>query len=181
MVVLEPQSKILKKYIAFRNEHDVKLVKMANAAVKSFFQNGKEVVIEHNPIKDLIRNRKELNLGRTNQFMVKPKNTETNEALPLSLPIRYFSDVGSVMHYCASMSEDAPVLYPATFTDDETSGFVISFRDVPEAISQADTMEEAMEMAKDALQSALEIYEETNRPFPEPSACRSGDVMIPLK
>ena len=84
------------------------------------------------------------------------------------------------MHYCASMSEDAPVLYPATFTDDETSGFVITFRDVPDAITQADTMKEAMEMAKDALQSALEIYEETNRPFPEPSAYRSGDVMVQL-
>jgi len=50
--------------------------------------------------------------------------------------------------------------YPAKFTADKTAGgFVVTFPDVPEAITQGDTME-AMAMASEALELALTFYTE---------------------
>ena len=47
--------------------------------------------------------------------------------------------------------------YPAKFTRDRRDGgYVITFRDIPEAISQAETIEEAQAQAAGALQAALE-------------------------
>lgn len=40
--------------------------------------------------------------------------------------------------------------YPVTLTPD-TDGFCVTFRDIPEAISQGDTTDEALDMAQDAL------------------------------
>jgi len=49
--------------------------------------------------------------------------------------------------------------YPARFTPDKTAGgFVVTFPDVPEAITQGDTIEEAMAMASEALELALTFY-----------------------
>ena len=42
--------------------------------------------------------------------------------------------------------------FPVTLTRDETDGgFVVTFRDIPEAITQGETVEDALVMAKDAL------------------------------
>ena len=76
-------------------------------------------------------------------------------------------------------------LYPAQFTESFsvegfTEGFVVQFRDVPEAITQGDTFIEAVEMAQDALQTAMEFYDEDNKPRPKPSAAIHGDVMIDI-
>mgnify|MGYP003661084976 CR=1 FL=1 len=60
------------------------------------------------------------------------------------------------------------------------NGFVVTFRDVPEAITQGDTFIEAVEMAQDALQTAMEFYDEDNKPRPKPSAAIHGDVMIDI-
>ena len=61
--------------------------------------------------------------------------------------------------------------YPATFTKD-TDGFVVTFRDIPEALTQGDTYEEALEMAQDALATAMDFYFEDNRPVPMPSKAK---------
>ena len=45
--------------------------------------------------------------------------------------------------------------YPATLTPDPDSGFTVTFRDVPEAITEGDSREEALLRAEDALESAL--------------------------
>ena len=76
-------------------------------------------------------------------------------------------------------------LYPAQFTESFivegfTEGFVVQFRDVPEANTQGDTFIEAVEMAQDALQTAMEFYDEDNKPRPKPSAAIHGDVMIDI-
>lgn len=70
--------------------------------------------------------------------------------------------------------------YSALFTPADEGGFVVTFRDVPEAITQGDTVEEAIEMAKDALVTAIEFYLEDNRCFPMPSKGEPGDVIIEM-
>lgn len=69
--------------------------------------------------------------------------------------------------------------YPATFTQDD-GYIVVTFRDIPEAITQGETHEEALEMAHDALQTALEFYFEDNRTVPMPSPITADDVAIEL-
>lgn len=70
--------------------------------------------------------------------------------------------------------------YPATFTKAPEGGFVVSFRDIPEAITQGDTEEEAMEMAEDVLVSSMEYYLEERRSVPAPSKPLNGDRLVHL-
>lgn len=72
------------------------------------------------------------------------------------------------------------MLYPATFKADPSGGFVVSFRDIPEAITQGDDEQEAMEMAVDALVTAMDFYFEDQRQVPLPSAPKRGERMIEL-
>lgn len=69
--------------------------------------------------------------------------------------------------------------YPVTLTPD-TDGFCVTFRDIPEAISQGDTTDEALAMAKDALTVAMEFYFEDNRPVPMPSTAQDGEHLVGL-
>lgn len=73
------------------------------------------------------------------------------------------------------------VSYPAQFAAAEDGGYSITFRDVPEAITQGDTLEEAKEMAAFALTAAFEFYREDNRQIPTPSLAQSGEVLITIK
>lgn len=68
--------------------------------------------------------------------------------------------------------------YPAKFEPSEEGGFVVTFRDIPEAITQGDSEEEAMSMAEDALASSLEFYFEDSRAVPEPSDPYDGERMV---
>ncbi|MGT2493105.1 type II toxin-antitoxin system HicB family antitoxin [Cupriavidus basilensis] len=75
--------------------------------------------------------------------------------------------------------------YPAIFTPDVTedgrpAGFVVTFRDIPEAISQGDTEAEALEMAAEALLMSMDFYFEDKRPVPPPSKARKGERLISL-
>jgi len=70
--------------------------------------------------------------------------------------------------------------YPATFAPDESGGFVVTFRDIPEAITQGDTEAEALEMAEDALITAMDFYFEDRRPVPLPSRPEDGERLIAL-
>lgn len=73
------------------------------------------------------------------------------------------------------------VAYAANLTpDEEDGGFVVTFRDVPEAITGGDTIEEALVQAADALAVALEFYAEDGRPLPEASEPRRGEHLITL-
>lgn len=69
--------------------------------------------------------------------------------------------------------------YAAKFIKDE-DGFVVTFRDIPEAITQGDTYEEAVEMAEDALLTAMDFYFEDNRQVPLPSKPKKDEVTINL-
>jgi antitoxin HicB len=73
------------------------------------------------------------------------------------------------------------VFYPANFAWDEAGkAYCITFRDIPEAITQGDTEEEALFMAQDALTTALDFYFDDRRQVPMPSRARKGERLIAL-
>lgn len=69
--------------------------------------------------------------------------------------------------------------YPAIFTPD-TGGYVVTFRDIPEAITQGDDEADALFMAKDVLISSMDFYFEGKRPVPPPSQLQPGERLISL-
>jgi len=70
--------------------------------------------------------------------------------------------------------------YPAKFEPAQEGGFVVSFRDIPEALTQGDTFDEAMAMAKDALVTAMDFYFEDTRIVPKPSAPLADECIVAL-
>ncbi|HIN56175.1 MAG TPA: type II toxin-antitoxin system HicB family antitoxin [Acinetobacter pittii] len=71
--------------------------------------------------------------------------------------------------------------YPATFTlNPKTGCYFVEFRDIPEALTQGYSIEEATEEAKDALITAMDFYFENNRIIPMPSPAQEGDHQIDL-
>jgi antitoxin HicB len=67
--------------------------------------------------------------------------------------------------------------YPAKFTA-EGGGFVVTFPDVPEAITEGETMAEAAAMASEALETALTLYTEKWADLPVPGALKRGMRMV---
>lgn len=64
--------------------------------------------------------------------------------------------------------------YPVTLqVDTESGGYVVSFPDIPEALTQGDNQEEALLMARDALMTAFEFYFEDSQKIPLPSVIHS--------
>lgn len=70
--------------------------------------------------------------------------------------------------------------YPALFKPADEGGFVVTFRDIPEAISQGETLEEAEAMALEVLISSMDFYFEDKRPVPAPSRKRRGERLVSL-
>ena len=69
--------------------------------------------------------------------------------------------------------------YPARIARDG-DGFMVSFADIPEALTGAATREEALALAADALTTAMDFYFEDRRQVPAPSAPKRGQIMIDL-
>ena len=72
------------------------------------------------------------------------------------------------------------MFYPAVLTEDPAGGFVVSFRDIPEALTQGDDEKDALEMAEDALINALDFYFDDQRPVPLPSKAKRGERLVGL-
>ena len=71
--------------------------------------------------------------------------------------------------------------YPVTLTrDKKDGGFVVTFKDVPEAITQGDTVPQALAAAKEALESAMDFYFEDKRAVPAPSKPKRGQHVMEL-
>jgi antitoxin HicB len=71
--------------------------------------------------------------------------------------------------------------YPATLTPDETDGgFVVTFQDVPEAVTQGDDLADALAEASDALEEAVAGRIRRGDPIPEPSAAGQDQPVIPV-
>jgi antitoxin HicB len=70
--------------------------------------------------------------------------------------------------------------YPATLIPDADGGFTVTFRDVPEAITEGDSREEALLRAEDALESALAMYVAGREPLPAASPAQASEALVPL-
>lgn len=74
-------------------------------------------------------------------------------------------------------------VYPARFTRDrKDGGYVVSFRDVPEAITQADSLAGCVEEAAGALQAAIEGRIMDDLEIPVASRAKRGErtVAVPV-
>ncbi len=65
----------------------------------------------------------------------------------------------------------AKYIYPAIFTAGEADeqGYTVTFPDLPGCITEGDTLDEALHMAKDVLGGHLYLMEEDNDSIPKPS------------
>ncbi|KGH16362.1 type II toxin-antitoxin system HicB family antitoxin [Comamonas thiooxydans] len=70
--------------------------------------------------------------------------------------------------------------YPARFDPADEGGYNVTFRDIPEAITQGETLAEADSMARDALVTAMEFYFEDGRTVPPPSPPEKGERLVSL-
>ena len=70
--------------------------------------------------------------------------------------------------------------YPATLTPNGEGGYIVTFRDVPEAITEICDKNELKETATDCLVTAVDFYIEDHRLFPAPSKTKKDDVIIQL-
>jgi antitoxin HicB len=71
--------------------------------------------------------------------------------------------------------------YPVILTPDkESGGFVVTFSDIPEAITQGETVDEALAMAAEALETAMDFYFDGKRAVPMPSAPKRRQHVVAL-
>lgn len=70
--------------------------------------------------------------------------------------------------------------YPVCVASNGEGGKILSFRDIPEAITEAWPDENEVEVATDALITAIDFYIEDQRKLPEPSSMQDGEIMIEL-
>jgi antitoxin HicB len=68
--------------------------------------------------------------------------------------------------------------YPVVLSSAEEGGFVVTFPDVPEAITQGDDRADALSNAREALETALEIYVDDNNDLPTPRAPKRGQALV---
>ena len=58
--------------------------------------------------------------------------------------------------------------YNAIFEPAEEGGFVVTAPKLPGLVTEGDTFEEAMEMAKDAIKGYIEVLQEQKKEIPDP-------------
>lgn len=71
-------------------------------------------------------------------------------------------------------------VFMAKFDPEPDGGFLVSFPDVPEALTQGDDLADARASAADALGVALRGRAADGKPLPEPLAKGNGLVPIPV-
>lgn len=57
---------------------------------------------------------------------------------------------------------------------------LVTFPDIPEAITQGNNRDHALQMAAQALESAMDFYFEQRRPVPQPSKPKRGQALVEL-
>jgi antitoxin HicB len=78
---------------------------------------------------------------------------------------------------------DFTFAYPVRFERAEEGGWVITCRDLPEVVSQAEDDEDRIDIAEGALQAAFESRIMLKEPIPRPSPKRAGEevVSVPIE
>ena len=70
-------------------------------------------------------------------------------------------------------------VYPALLTADEKDGgFVVIFRDLPEAITQGNSFEEALNEAADCLKEAIALRIDDKLEIPQPSPPENQEYLV---
>lgn len=69
--------------------------------------------------------------------------------------------------------------YPVKIEKDGES-YMVTFPDIPEAITQGSSIKDALAMAHDALETAMEFYFEDHRQVPAPSKPKKGQHTVEL-
>lgn len=69
--------------------------------------------------------------------------------------------------------------YPVMLTPQPEGGFVVTFPDVPEAITQGEDEYESLLYAVDALETALSLYVDQRKSLPLPCISRTGAIHRP--
>lgn len=62
----------------------------------------------------------------------------------------------------------------------EADDFVVSVRDLPEIVTAGNTLEQALELAADAIEVVVASRMERDRDIPEPSRPRKGEYVVAL-
>lgn len=70
--------------------------------------------------------------------------------------------------------------YPCDLVSDENESLVVTFPDVPEAITAGADRSEALDLAEDALATALAGYVHEKWDIPEPSQAAGGQALVPV-
>ena len=70
--------------------------------------------------------------------------------------------------------------YPVKLTRDTNDTILVTFPDVPEAITFGDDEQEALLRASDALEAALAMYVDDRRDIPQPSSVKRGMRAVSL-
>src|SRR3990167_4499557 len=68
--------------------------------------------------------------------------------------------------------------FPVILEAQPEGGFVVTFQDVPEAITQGEDEDEALMYAIDALETALSFYVDDRKPLPVPSKPKRGQKTV---
>lgn len=70
--------------------------------------------------------------------------------------------------------------YPASLLPDEEGGYVVLFRDFPEAITQGDSVEECLSEASDCLEEAIAARIDNSLEIPTPSDIQDLEYRVPV-
>lgn len=76
------------------------------------------------------------------------------------------------------MAHQTLIAFPARLEAQPEGGFTVTFRDIPEAITQGDDEAEALRQAADALAEALAGRIAGNERIPEPTPQRRGERLV---
>jgi antitoxin HicB len=68
--------------------------------------------------------------------------------------------------------------YPVVLQAQPEGGFVVTFPDIPEAITQGEDEEEALLYAVDALETALSFYVDGRKALPVPSKAKRNQATV---
>jgi len=72
-----------------------------------------------------------------------------------------------------------PIRYQAIFEPQEEGGFTVTFPDIPEAITEGNSREEALFNATEVLGLCLDVRMENNETLPNPTEIKGGEWITP--
>jgi antitoxin HicB len=68
--------------------------------------------------------------------------------------------------------------YPVLFKRAPDGGYVVTCRDLPQLITQGDTLGEVEVASVDAMEEVFAAYMQRNLPFPAPSPAQPGERLV---